>query len=1395
MILQFRHGVLNAPQDNLGNFTSLRLSSDPTRVDLSTTNGPLLITIAHGSSNYVVEFNKSIPKAWGPLPINADLYIEISQITGLPSFTYSTLPFLVQHGVPPAPAIGQNVFDLDANVVKEWDGNRWITKLKVLVGSIAAHNINSYPAGSQIGVTGDFSGGFILADGDGKPIRKPNGELLTSDVDIKLAGSQQQSSIKVDSTIFLVTAIEPIPAFSVVAFGGPDQIKLAQNDINLGAPPVGFCVDPVYVNEASTIILSGRIIHNPNWNFDLADAGKTLYLTANGQFSTIRPQQDVWHVGSILNPTTILFQIDREASAPITASSAGITSVSAIAPITSNTTTGAVLIGLGEATVNQDGYMTAIQAQQLENTVNGLNAEIQTRDAQVQSLTSSLTIEIQSRTDADLLKADINHTHAVADVVSLQASLDNKADVNHVHGIADVTSLQAELDNKSNISHIHDWTNIINAPTTAAGWLTDVSLVGHQHHVIDIVDFPASWDWTNISNAPTTWQAYGITNVADISHSHHITDIIDFPATWDWANIVNHPTTLAGYGISPTELVHNHPWTDIVSTPTTLAGYGITDAALASHNHALASLTDIQFATVPANGDLLKFNDVSNKWENSSYAVSINVNLGGVAITTPIAGQVLTYDLSGSWVNANLPAFPTNWDWTNIVNTPTTLAGYSITDAVTTTTFNAHNHALSQLSDVVASTSTRIPGDVLKWDGTQWVNQQLPVQINTFPWSNITSKPTTISGFGITDAYTMSQIDSLISNKSNVGHIHSLAEASDVTIATPTATQYLVYNGTSWTNAPFPTTWAWANITGAPTTWAWANITGTPTTLNGYGITDTYTATQVDTLLSGKAATVHTHALSSLVETSIVAPNVDEFLKFNGTMWINSPLPTSVNWSNVTGTPTTLSGYGITDAVAASEKGSANGVATLDSNGKVPSIHLPAIAITDTFVAVDEASMLALAAQTGDVAIRTDLNKSFILKGTDPTLFTDWQELLTPTDIVLSVNGQIGAVTISDITGNAGTATSVLWSGVSNTPTTLSGYGITDAYTSAQVDTLLFDKANTSHTHALASLTDVNVGTLSVLNNNESLVFNGTTLKWEAGQKFLNLNGGIMAGNINVNYNVVDKAILKSYGEPTTNASTAATYNIDLSVSNTHVVTLTDNTVFTVSNFIPGAFTSSITLVLIQDATGGRTPIFPSNFKWAGGTLPTFTTTSGGTDVLTIISTDGGSSWLAFIAGIDMKILPLIAYWWLTTSASSWSLTGNDTITVPSGAGGGVALRAETDTQHNFFISSIQGVQPTALKFDFTLSTPYDGFSNLQQTITIATQNNTAVTTGNVNLDMSTGLNPGDTVGSVTVPLNWTGAPPSDGLMSITFVTQPFSWYSYSMKISGVGANIKFWQQ
>lgn len=91
----------------------------------------------------------------------------------------------------------------------------------------------------------------------------------------------------------------------------------------------------------------------------------------------------------------------------------------------------------------------------------------------------------------------------------------------------------------------------------------------------------------------------------------------------------------------------------------------------------------------------------------------------------------------------------------------------------------------------------------------------------------------------------------------------------------------------------------------------------------------------------------------------------------------------------------------------------AGNVVVVSADGKIDSSIMPAIAITDTFEVATQAGMLALNAQQGDVAIRSDVNKTYILKQTPATTLGNWAELKTPTDAVLSVNGKTGAVTLT----------------------------------------------------------------------------------------------------------------------------------------------------------------------------------------------------------------------------------------------------------------------------------------------------------------------------------------------------------------------------------------------
>ncbi|MEB1529900.1 tail fiber domain-containing protein [Xanthomonas sp. WHRI 7945] len=101
------------------------------------------------------------------------------------------------------------------------------------------------------------------------------------------------------------------------------------------------------------------------------------------------------------------------------------------------------------------------------------------------------------------------------------------------------------------------------------------------------------------------------------------------------------------------------------------------------------------------------------------------------------------------------------------------------------------------------------------------------------------------------------------------------------------------------------------------------------------------------------------------------------------------------------------------DARIAAQKGQPNGLASLGADLKIPSAQLPALAITETYVVASEAAQLALSAQEGDVAVRTDIDTNYIRNAGATGTMADWTELLTPAAPVQSVNGMTGNVTVT----------------------------------------------------------------------------------------------------------------------------------------------------------------------------------------------------------------------------------------------------------------------------------------------------------------------------------------------------------------------------------------------
>ena len=74
-----------------------------------------------------------------------------------------------------------------------------------------------------------------------------------------------------------------------------------------------------------------------------------------------------------------------------------------------------------------------------------------------------------------------------------------------------------------------------------------------------------------------------------------------------------------------------------------------------------------------------------------------------------------------------------------------------------------------------------------------------------------------------------------------------------------------------------------------------------------------------------------------------------------------------------------------------------------------------AVALTTVQEAANESAQLSLTAQEGDVVVRTDENKSYVHNGGTANSMADYTLLRTPTDAVLSVNGNTGAITAAQI--------------------------------------------------------------------------------------------------------------------------------------------------------------------------------------------------------------------------------------------------------------------------------------------------------------------------------------------------------------------------------------------
>ncbi|MBA6065928.1 gp53-like domain-containing protein [Pseudomonas mosselii] len=161
---------------------------------------------------------------------------------------------------------------------------------------------------------------------------------------------------------------------------------------------------------------------------------------------------------------------------------------------------------------------------------------------------------------------------------------------------------------------------------------------------------------------------------------------------------------------------------------------------------------------------------------------------------------------------------------------------------------------------------------------------------------NIGKKPVTLNGYGITDAYTKSEVGDLLASKVSASTTLSGYGITDAYTKTEVGNLLASKVSASTTLSGYGITDAYTKTEVGNLL---ANKADTSTSLAGYGITDAYTKTQVSDLLSGKAnrsTTLSGYGITDAYKRDDVDYLINQAVK------------------DLAVRATTLAGYGITDA-------------------------------------------------------------------------------------------------------------------------------------------------------------------------------------------------------------------------------------------------------------------------------------------------------------------------------------------------------------------------------------------------------------------------------------------------------------------------------------------------
>ena len=485
-------------------------------------------------------------------------------------------------------------------------------------------------------------------------------------------------------------------------------------------------------------------------------------------------------------------------------------------------------------------------------------------------------------------------------------------------------------------------------------------------------------------------------------------------------------------------------WASITGKPTTLAGYGITDAALAAR-------------TITAGTGLSGGGDLTANRSIALANTSVTVGSYGSSTTAP----TFTVDAQGRLTAAGSATITPAWS--NVTGKPTTLAGFGITDGALAARNIVAGNGLTGGGNLTADrTLTLGTPSTLTGSSTNTAtatSHTHAVNLNVADLgdgADLTMASALGAGVDLNTLTTRAIYTQSTNANATGGNNYPVTAAGTLlvigdgaSISTQTYTHY--NNGDQWTRSRYNNAWS-----------AWRkSLTDERTITAGTGLTGGGNLSANRTIaLANTAVAAGSYGSATAMSTFTVDAQ--------GRLTAAGSVTVTPAWGSVTGKPSTLAGYGITDgALAARNIVAGNGLAgggnlTVD---RTLTLGTPGTLSGSTGNAVQAEShthaiSAATTAVSGVSALSTDT------EGIAGAVTT---KSLTPSNLKAVLSG-------TNLTaGNGLTGGGNIWGGQTLTlgaPSTLSGT-TTNAVTA------------TSHTHAIAAATETVSGVSAMANQSE----------------------------------------------------------------------------------------------------------------------------------------------------------------------------------------------------------------------------------------------------------------------------------------------------------------------